>query len=187
MEPVIHKYFPSFLYSISHGLIYGLSILFFSLSTLVTPSFALPEDRELPIDITSDEGEYHQEEGFGIYTGNVVFTQGKLEIKADKATFYLKDGALDYVKAEMLTKGKRVHIKDLPNKEDEWAYGKGEVLHYYPNKELLVLEVQAEVEQGGDIIKADTIDYHLDTKKAIAKRSENKQIQITIQTGKDKK
>ncbi|MDG9729266.1 lipopolysaccharide transport periplasmic protein LptA [Ignatzschineria sp. RMDPL8A] len=150
-------------------------------------AWALPEDRNLPVDIVSDTGEYFQEEGYGIYTGNVVLTQGTLEIKADKATFYLKEGALDYVVAESLQKGKLVKIKYLPNHDDPWVFGEGKTLHYYPNKELLTLLTNAEVIQANDVVKAEQIDYRLDTKKVTASRSKKEQIKITIQTGKGAK
>ncbi len=159
----------------------------FVLSFFWQSTYALPEDRELPIDIVSDKGEYFQEEGYGIYTGNVVLTQGTLEIKADKATFYLKEGVLDYVVAESLEKDQLVKIKYLPNHDDPWVFGEGKTLHYYPNKELLTLLTNAEVIQANDVVKAEQIDYRLDTKKVTASRSKKEQIKITIQTGKGAK
>lgn len=144
-------------------------------------AFALPEDRDKPLDIISDEAEYDQEKEMGTYTGNVVMTQGHLEIKADKATFYLVDGELDYIVAT----GKLVKIKDLPKKEDPWVYGEGKSLHYYPNRDLLELRTKAKVTQAKDIVTADKIDYNLETRKINAYRNDRKQIHFTIQTKKD--
>lgn len=43
-------------------------------------------DSNAPIEITSRQGEYFQNEGRGIYTGNVVATQGDSRITTDKLT-----------------------------------------------------------------------------------------------------
>lgn len=43
-------------------------------------------DSDAPVEITSQQGEYLQNEGRGVYTGDVVATQGESQIKTDKLT-----------------------------------------------------------------------------------------------------
>jgi lipopolysaccharide export system protein LptA len=42
---------------------------------------------DAPLEIVSDKSEYLQNEGRGVYTGNVVATQGESKITTDKLTF----------------------------------------------------------------------------------------------------
>jgi lipopolysaccharide export system protein LptA len=50
------------------------------------PAFAQIGQSDAPVEITSQQGEYLQNEGRGVYTGNVVATQGESQIKTDKLT-----------------------------------------------------------------------------------------------------
>ncbi len=51
------------------------------------PAFAQIGQSDAPIEITAQQTEYFQNEGRGIYTGNVVATQGDSRITSDKLTF----------------------------------------------------------------------------------------------------
>jgi lipopolysaccharide export system protein LptA len=48
---------------------------------------------DAPIEITSQKSEYLQNEGRGVYTGNVVATQGENKITTDKLTFICSKSA----------------------------------------------------------------------------------------------
>ena len=48
---------------------------------------------DAPIEITSDRSEYLQNEGRGVYLGNVVATQGENKITTDKLTFICSKSA----------------------------------------------------------------------------------------------
>jgi lipopolysaccharide export system protein LptA len=52
----------------------------------VAPAHAQLGQSDMPVEITSRQGEYLQNEGRGVYTGNVVATQGDLRITTDKLT-----------------------------------------------------------------------------------------------------
>lgn len=51
------------------------------------PAFAQIGQSDAPIEITARQTEYFQNDGRGIYTGNVVATQGDSRITSDKLTF----------------------------------------------------------------------------------------------------
>jgi lipopolysaccharide export system protein LptA len=54
---------------------------------LASPAMAQIGRSDAPIEITSDQTEYLQNEGRGVYTGNVVATQADSRITTDKLTF----------------------------------------------------------------------------------------------------
>lgn len=56
------------------------------------PAFAQIGQSDAPVEITSQQGEYLQNEGRGVYTGNVVATQGESRITADKLTVICSKG-----------------------------------------------------------------------------------------------
>lgn len=124
--------------------------------SVCTLAYSLPEDSQLPIQITSDTGGYDHQIGEGFYENNVVMTQGTLEIKSDHAKFTMKDDELDYV----IATGKLIKIKYLPDKEKPWIFGEGEILEYFPKKNLLVLKNKAKIEQGEDIVEASRLEYN---------------------------
>lgn len=56
------------------------------LALAATPAHAQIGQSDAPVEITSAQGEYLQNEGRGVYTGNVVATQGDSRITTDKLT-----------------------------------------------------------------------------------------------------
>lgn len=124
--------------------------------SLCSLSYSLPEDSDLPIQITSDSGGYDHQINEGFYENNVVMTQGTLEIKADYAKFIMVDDELDYV----IANGKLLKIKYLPEEDKPWIFGEGEILEYFPKKNLLILKSKAKIEQGTDIVEASRLEYN---------------------------
>lgn len=59
----------------------------FAAGLVASPASAQIGRSDAPIEITSDQTEYRQNEGRGVYTGNVVATQGDSRITSDKLTF----------------------------------------------------------------------------------------------------
>jgi lipopolysaccharide export system protein LptA len=82
------------------------------LCALCTCAWARKSDRQQPMDVHSDHGDMSIEaDGVSVLTGNVIVTQGTLEIHSDKAVITRKDGDISFV---VLT-GNPVHVKQ----EDE--------------------------------------------------------------------
>ncbi|WP_068814067.1 lipopolysaccharide transport periplasmic protein LptA, partial [Xanthomonas translucens] len=84
-----------------------------ALLALLLPALAMAKssDRNQPMDITSanQSGNMLDDNGKIRYTGNVVIIQGTLEIHADTADLFRKDGEIDRV---VLT-GKQATLKQL--------------------------------------------------------------------------
>lgn len=156
----------------------------FVLGTLLTlvgltlhTAFALPEDRQLPLYIDADWSEFTNGTPTGTYKGNVVMVQGNLEILADEAIFQMVDGELEYI----IATGDMVKIKDLPKLNEPWVFGEGRKLSYFPKRQILELETDAQVEQNRDIVVANKIIYNLETRVINAERKEDGRVRFTIQ------
>lgn len=141
-----------------------------SIALLMSVANALPEDSALPIQITADMGGYDQQLNEGFYDKNVVMTQGTLEIRADNAKFSMVDNELEQV----IANGQLIKIKYLPEKDKPWVYGQGEILEYFPKKNLLILKKNAKLTQDTDIVEANVIEYNTLEKKVRALSDANK-------------
>ncbi len=140
-------------------------------------AFGLPEDRNLPLNIDADWSEFTNGTPTGIYRGNVLMTQGNLEIRANEAIFQLIDGELEYI----IATGNPVKIKDLPKADEPWVFGEGKKLSYFPKRNILELENEAQVEQNNDIAIANKIIYNLETRVINAERNSDERVHFTIQ------
>lgn len=154
-----------------------LGILLAIITLNLPTAFALPEDRQLPLYIDADWSEFTNGTPTGIYKGNVVMVQGNLEILADEAIFQMIDGELEYI----IATGDMVKIKDLPKLNEPWVYGEGRKLSYFPKKQILELETDAQVEQNRDIVVANKIIYNLETRVINAERKDDGRVHFTIQ------
>lgn len=65
------------------------------LALAASPAFAQIGQSDAPVEITAQQSEYLQNEGRGVYTGNVVATQGDARITSDKLTAVCSKGPAD--------------------------------------------------------------------------------------------
>src|SRR5690606_18924806 len=63
-----------------------LRALLIGAAVLAAPAHA--SERRLPIELEADRAEMSQTTGTGVYTGNVVLTQGDMVITGDRMTVY---------------------------------------------------------------------------------------------------
>jgi len=95
------------------------AVLALFLCALCASASARKSDRQQPMDVHADHSEASlADDGVTTLTGNVVMTQGTLQINADKAVITRKDGDMSYV---VLT-GNMVHLKQL-DENNEPMYG----------------------------------------------------------------
>jgi len=94
-------------------------VLALLLCALCASASARKSDRQQPMDVNADHSEASlADDGVTTLTGNVVMTQGTLQINADKAVITRKDGDMSYA---VLT-GNPVHLKQL-DENNEPMYG----------------------------------------------------------------
>jgi lipopolysaccharide export system protein LptA len=138
---------------------------------------ALPEDRDKPIQLEADRGQWDQRAGTSFYEGNVVITQGTLNVKADTATVYMKDDRFQRIDAA----GKPVAIRYKPSADKEELHATSLNAQYDAIREIIILTNNAKVTQAGDTFTGDYIEYELKTDMVRAKSEKGSRIQIILQ------
>ena len=113
------------------------------LGLLCSGAWAKKSDRQQPMDAHSDHLDGNlADDGISTLTGNVIMTQGTLEIRSDKAVITRKDGDMSYV---VLT-GNPVHMKEL-DENNEPVYATSQRVDYDLDKSIAILTVNAIVNQ----------------------------------------
>ena len=152
----------------------SLLMLFISLSSAWTQ--ALPEDRDQPMRITADKAERDDVSGVTIYTGSVILIQGTLKLTSEKLTIYQTDGEPSKIIAE----GKPAKMQERPKPEKAMMYAEGQVITYYKAEERVHLQTDGYVEQGGQEVKGDSIDYFIEKELTKAKSGKDSRVEVVI-------
>ena len=135
---------------------------FFALALTSMLSFALPDDRDQPIEIEADAAKQDQNKGITTYTGNVKMDQGSIRIIAT---------------------GSPAHFQQRPALNKEVIIARGNNLKYEVVKDKLTITENAQVEQDGSIVTGDIINYdiHLALVEAGSRESTNSRVKMILQ------
>ena len=157
-------------------------LLFTLLSTVLGSAWALPEDREQPIHISSDSAVLDDNEGISTYTGNVEIVQGSIRLQADKVTIYSKDSTVTQVVAT----GRPAHFQQRPDMEKSVMHAYGETINYQLSDELITLTENAKLEDSENSFSGNKIQYDIKTQRIMASagtQSENndQRVEMIIQ------
>jgi lipopolysaccharide export system protein LptA len=118
-------------------------------------SFAEKADREKPIDIEADTVTVNDAKKTSTYTGNVILTQGTLEIRGDKLIVREdKDGF-----QHSTSTGTPSTFKQKMEGKTEYMQGNGQRIEYDGRMDKVQLYTQASVKRGDDVIHGDYIMY----------------------------
>ncbi|HSH97433.1 MAG: lipopolysaccharide transport periplasmic protein LptA [Methylophilaceae bacterium] len=118
-------------------------------------SFAEKADRQKPIDIEADTVTVNDAKKTSTYTGNVILTQGTLEIRGDKLIVREdKDGF-----QHSTSTGMPSTFKQKMEGKDEYMQGNGQRIEYDGRMDKVQLYTQASVKRGDDVIHGDYIMY----------------------------
>lgn len=153
-----------------------LSAMLLALSNM---AYSLPSDKDAPVNIEADSGEIDQATGTTIYQGDVIITQGSMQLEAQKVTVLYKNK-----KPHRLTAtGGPARFKQKPDESKPWVHGKGNKIVYLMHSEELILTDNAELQQGGDSFRSDRIVYdRVKAKLKAGAAAEGKQrVNVTIQ------
>lgn len=160
--------------------------LLLALILIPANSWALSSDREQPMLIEADRAELDDARGISIYRGNVKVTQGTLVLTGDIMTVHNKGNDVEKV----IMEGKPATYKQRPDNKDKDVRASALHMEYFTNPEKIILTKQAEVEQEGDVLRSERIEYDVPTDKVNAGTDQpNERVRITIQPrpGKEKK
>lgn len=121
--------------------------------------------KEIPINLTADQGEYDAIKGLATYTGNVDITQGEMNLKGDKVLIHVKDGEVTLIEAW----GKLATFHYAPKNEPP-IDGRGEYMKYTIATSTVHIEGQAYVKQEKNETSGATLTYNLAKEQVSGKR-----------------
>jgi len=142
-------------------------------------------DSSQPMELTADHAEMNNATGVGVYTGNVVFTQGTMRITADKMTVYTTpDGEL----ARAIAEGRNATFRQLPEGQTEYVHARASYMEYHPQEPgYILLRGNAVLTQGKNELTGDTIRYDMrqDTVTAESAEGSEQRVRIVIHPAKE--
>lgn len=118
---------------------------------------ALPEDRLQDIEITAERAERNEREGYTVYSGDVILTQGSLRINADRLTIFHDQVAADRIVAV----GEPARLRQRPAVDKEPVRASARRIVYEKSRELVLLRESASIEQGGAVVTGESIQYFM--------------------------
>jgi lipopolysaccharide export system protein LptA len=136
--------------------LHNLILSSFILAVLSPVLVALSTDKNQDIEIESDSVYLDDTQNIGIYSGDVVVTQGSIRITGDTLTIhYTEDNEID----KIIVEGQPATFRQLP--DDSTVYDEAEALlmEYHENNSLIILTNSARVNQGDRRLIAEHIEY----------------------------
>lgn len=165
----------------SHPLILAALLAFIPLA-----AHAERADREQPINIEADKVTVDDRNRTHTFEGNVILTQGTLELRGTKLV--VVQGA-DGFQTGVATaaQGKLATFRQKRESSDEFVEGEAERIEYDGRNETARLFQRARVKAGGDVVSGDVIEYDALTENYTAHRAptpgqaDSSRIRVTIQ------
>lgn len=149
---------------------------------LLTASvWALPQDKQQPIEISADRAEIDERTGTAIYSGNVKLTQGSMQLDADVLTLHT-DGQGDI--RQLVAKGRPAHFEQQHQADAPITHGYGQTIEFDIQLDLLTLTEQAKLLRAEDSFSGKRI--QVDTTKNVIqafsdKHQPDSRVQMIIQ------
>lgn len=119
---------------------------------------ALPDDRSQPIKVQAKKLEANRGENLSVYSGNVVITQGSLQIRADRVEVHgNEDGEINRV----IATGKPAHFQQQVQQSQTPVKARARRIEFTVASDELHLTGSAHVDRDGNTLTAEKIDYDL--------------------------
>ena len=153
---------------------------FIAIIWLIAPSvFALPEDRDQPIEIAADNAVINEKQNQAEYTGAVLVTQGTLKLEGELVN--LKTNEAGEVET-FVSKGQPARFENLRRKTDkEPVRGRALTIEYSYDTNRVVLTGDAEITTEDSEFSGPEITYNLSTGVVTASGSRSKRVNMTMQ------
>ncbi len=129
-----------------------------TLSLLTSASLALESDRDQPIKVKAENGQYNNLTGEMLYQGNVEFWQGSMYLKADKVIVQFYDGKA----SELFAFGEPAYMEQLPEESEDMMFAEGNRIEYRMAEADIVVKGAAKISQGENQMSGAQIIYSLD-------------------------
>ncbi|MDB2704978.1 lipopolysaccharide transport periplasmic protein LptA [Pseudomonadota bacterium] len=141
-----------------------------TLLLIVIPTFAwaLPSDRDKPIEIEADHAQIDDTQGITQYKGKAVLTQGTLRIEGDIITFYYDD---DKQLSKAIAQGNLATYQQVQKQGETPVKARALQMEYHARSQFIYLIGKGHVWQNGDEFSGARIEY--DIAKNIVNASSN--------------
>lgn len=157
----------------------GLAILFSLLLMAPSIGWALKTDREQPVHLEANSVEIDEKQGVSTYEGNVVVTQGSLQLTGDKMNIYRQNGKL----SRILSQGNPSRYRQRMDNSEEEVKGSAKQIELKVHEDELLLTGDAHLEQGKNQFSSDRIQYLRSQAmiKAGNNGESNQRVKVTIE------
>jgi len=122
---------------------------------LCTNVLALESDRDQPIEIESDRAEFHELDGYTIYSGNVRLSQGSILLEAAEISIYFEGGDV----YRLVATGDRAYYEQLPAENEGKVIAQASTIEYLLQDDLINLIQNASLTQDGATLNGALITY----------------------------
>jgi len=140
-------------------------------------NYALPEDKNKPIDVAANSASMDNKNGTTVLTGKVEIIQGTMLINANKVVVQRdKNGDI----STMVATGNLAHFAQQQQAGSAYSKAWGKKMVYSVANQTVTITGNAKVTQLNDTFTGEIVTYHMD--KAIVKASGTKQrVKMIIQ------
>ena len=149
----------------SNNLVIKLVGWIFALLPAANATWALDSDREQPIQIVADAAVRDEVAGETRYEGNVVLTQGSLQITADKLSIQHTESGADRIVAT----GSPATLIQQPTPDQTPVDASAQRIEYIRSEDLVRLLENARIAQNGSTLSGNQIDYLVSQRSVRAK------------------
>ena len=138
---------------------------------------ALPEDADQPIVIEAERLEVDQNTGTVIYTGTVEAEQGTMRVSADQMTIEVENEEVVRITA----RGQPARYQQLLEADKGLVKGNAQTIVYHTRDEMVDLEGDAFLEQGGNEIAGELIHYDIVAGRVQAEAGDEEPVRVIVQ------
>lgn len=139
-------------------------------------AWALPEDRELPLSVTSDQAEFDELAGVATYQGQVELNQGSLRITAQKLIAYLEEGQV----TRLIATGDQAYFEDIPSIEQGTITGVANQIEWRLSNEDMQLSGNAVLTQDTNRFSGEQVNYRQSDGVIEAQGDGQERVQMTL-------
>lgn len=129
---------------------------------VASETLALPEDREQPVKVQAKKLEANRGKNLSVYSGNVVITQGSLQIRADRVEVH---GNAEGEISRVVAIGKPAHFQQQVQQSSSPVKAHAERIEFTISSDELHLSGKAHVDRDGNTLTAERIDYDLNSEQ----------------------
>ena len=135
----------------------------YMLMLLPTFSSALESDREQPIRIQADAAIVNEINGSSVYKGNVIITQGTLEVTANEVEIFTAAGeVIQIIATTDKDSGVLAHYQQQINEAMEMVVADAQKITYLIQEDKLHLSGDARLQKVQDVFTGQLLSYDLE-------------------------